>query len=203
VTTANNQPKKATTDDIGWLAQTLGRAFEDDPIFGWLLPDDKTRLDRITKLHALELEKIFLRHDATWTTADRTGAAIWAPPGKWRVKTSEEIRNLPGLIGCLGRRLIPGLRLFEHVAKFHPREPHWYLAVLGTEPAHQGKGIGSALLQPVLERCDAELVPAYLESSKEANIAFYRRHGFEVRDEITMPGGPTVWPMWRDPRPDG
>jgi GNAT superfamily N-acetyltransferase len=195
--------RKATRDDVSWLAQTLGRAFEDDPVFGWILPDDRTRLDRITKLHALELTHIFLRHQATFTTPDRTGGAIWAPPGHWRVKTSDEVRHLPSLMGALGRRLVPAIRSLEHVSKVHPSEPHWYLAVLGTEPAHQGKGIGSALLQPILDRCDAELVPAYLESSKKENIPFYERHGFALRDEVTFPGGPTVWPMWRDPRPGG
>ena len=84
----------------------------------------------------------------------------------------------------------------------HPEEPHWYLAVVGTEPRLQHQGIGSALLAPVLERCDRDFVPAYLESSREDNVAFYQRLGFEVTTPIDLPGGgPRVWPMWRDPRP--
>ncbi len=87
------------------------------------------------------------------------------------------------------------------IERQHPRTPHWYLAVLGTDPIHQGKGIGSALLAPILDRCDREGIGAYLESSKQSNIAFYRRHRFEVTGEIVLPGGPPVWPMWRDPGP--
>jgi predicted N-acetyltransferase YhbS len=84
--------------------------------------------------------------------------------------------------------------------KTHPREPHWYLAVLGTDPPHQGKGVGAALMTPVLARCDAEGTGAYLESSKPDNVPYYERFGFRVTGQIDMPKGPTMWPMWRDPQ---
>jgi ribosomal protein S18 acetylase RimI-like enzyme len=87
------------------------------------------------------------------------------------------------------------------IERVHPTEAHWYLAVVGTEPAHQHQGVGSALLAPVLERCDRDFVPAYLESSREDNLAFYHRLGFEVTSPVDLPAaGPRVWPMWRDPR---
>jgi len=94
------------------------------------------------------------------------------------------------------------LRLLNLVEGMHPHEPHWYLATLGTAVELQGQGVGSALMQPVLEHCDAEGLPAYLESSKERNVPFYRRHGFEVVKEVPLPGGgPKLWTMWREPRP--
>ena len=80
----------------------------------------------------------------------------------------------------------------------HPKaEPHWYLAFLGIEPSEQGKGLGSALLRPVLERCDSEGTPAYLETSNERNLPFYQRHGFEVVQQCGIPDGPHFWGMWR------
>ena len=79
-------------------------------------------------------------------------------------------------------------------------EPHWYLAILGTDPPHQGKGVGGALLAPVLTRCDTEGTGAYLESSKPDNVPYYERFGFRVSGQIDMPDGPTMWPMWRDPQ---
>jgi ribosomal protein S18 acetylase RimI-like enzyme len=84
----------------------------------------------------------------------------------------------------------------------HPSTPqHWYLAVLGTDPDAQGRGLGSAVLSAMLEQCDRDGVPSYLESSKERNIDFYARHGFRVTGEIKLLRGPNVWPMWRDSRP--
>jgi len=91
------------------------------------------------------------------------------------------------------------------VERRRPRGPHWYLATLGTDPPRQGRGVGSALLCDVLRRCDEEGLLAYLESSKERNVAFYRRHRFEVTGEIQVPGGgPRLWLMGREPRhPEG
>src|SRR5205814_297309 len=99
----------------------------------------------------------------------------------------------------LGLRLARVLRGLSIVEKCHPEDPHFYLATLGTDPGHQGEGIGSALMQPVLSMCDQEGLGAYLESSKESNIAFYSRHGFRVTEEVRMPHGPPVWLMWREP----
>ena len=58
---------------------------------------------------------------------------------------------------------------------------------------------GTALIRPGLELCDREGLPAYLETGKERNLAFYGRHGFRVTDEVRLPKGPPVWFMWRDP----
>jgi ribosomal protein S18 acetylase RimI-like enzyme len=98
--------------------------------------------------------------------------------------------------------MVTTLKILNLIESMHPHEPHWYLATLGTAVEQQGKGIGSALMAPVLTHCDREGVPCYLESSKERNVPFYRRHGFEVVKEVQIPGdGPSLWTMWRDPRP--
>ena len=82
----------------------------------------------------------------------------------------------------LGRRAGAALQLVRLVESRHPKTPHYYLGGLGTDPEWQGKGLASAVIGPVLDICDREGLPAYLESSKESNVEFYRRHGFEVID---------------------
>mgnify|MGYP003734231121 FL=1 len=83
----------------------------------------------------------------------------------------------------------------------HPEEPHWYLAVIGSDPTVRGSGFGQALMRSRLDRVDAEHAPAYLESSNPANVPYYERFGFEVTGEMVLPnGGPSLIPMWRQPR---
>jgi GNAT superfamily N-acetyltransferase len=100
-----------------------------------------------------------------------------------------------------GRRSRLAARALAALYDHHPQEPHWYLLYVGVTPASQGSGVGSAVMQPVLDQCDREHLPAYLEATCERNRALYRRHGFIDRDLLPLPdGGPPMYPMWRDPR---
>jgi GNAT superfamily N-acetyltransferase len=195
--------RKIGAADVPEVAEALARAFADDPVMTYVIPE-RNHHHRLRRLFELDLQHIALPLEESYTTVGPVmGAAFWAPPNKWKTPFSQLIRSAPAFLRVLGRNLRPSIRLMTSVERNHPKTPHWYLMTLGTEPDFQGKGVGSALLHPVLERCDAEGVPAYLESSKEANVPFYRRHGFEVTGEVTVPNGPTLWLMWREPRPAG
>ena len=109
--------------------------------------------------------------------------------------------NLPTVLGESVEEYAQ--RLFEILALMearHPVEPLYYLFLLGTRPGWQGRGLGAALMAPVLETCDRDGVPAYLEATSERNKQLYLRYGFAVTDEILLPDGPTMWCMWRSPR---
>lgn len=131
---------------------------------------------------------------------DLTGAAIWVPPGESPMGTAELIDivkpNVATRLAFRSPLLAWGaLRADRH----HPHEPHFYLAAIGVDPAAQGRGLGSQLLQPVLDLCDEEQVPAYLESSDPANVDFYARHGFRTVEVVRLPRGPMIHTMWRTP----
>jgi GNAT superfamily N-acetyltransferase len=194
--------QKATAADTPALGKTLARAFYDDPTISWMVPDDERRRRLGPLGFGGWLKRIYLPKDEVYTEPGRNAAALWSPPGKWRMSVGLQLRLTPLMIRLAGLKRLPlilrGLTLLD---KKHPDDrPHWYLGVLGTDPDHQGKGLGSAVMKPVLDRCDAEGLGAYLESSKEQNVPFYRRHGFEVTEEVRLPEGPSLWLMWREPR---
>ncbi|MFD0689389.1 GNAT family N-acetyltransferase [Actinomadura fibrosa] len=194
--------------DAGPVAGVLGRAFDDDPVWRWLLPDDGSRVRRLTLLFRTALRHVHLRHGATEATgrgAAVEAAALWDPPGQWHIPLATQARQALPLLRVFGARVPAALRTLGEIEAHHPREPHWYLSVLGTDPAAQGNGLGGALLRSRLDRCDAGALPAYLESSKEQNVPYYERFGFRVTRELALPGKgcPPVWLMWRDPAPGG
>ncbi|TDD88027.1 GNAT family N-acetyltransferase [Actinomadura rubrisoli] len=198
--------RAAAGADTAAIAAVLGRAFDDDPFWAWLLPDERSRVRRLSGLFGLTLRKIHLPHGATETAgrgAEIEAAALWDPPGHWRVSAGKQAAQTLPLLRVLGTRMPAALRALGEIERHHPPEPHWYLAVLGTDPAAQGNGLGGALLRSRLDRCDAEGVAAYLESSKERNVPYYERFGFRVTRELPLPGKacPPVWLMWRDPAP--
>ena len=185
----------ATEVDVPALADTLARAFHDDPVSVFSSPRESSRPRRLRFFFTGRLRTL-VGEELCFCTEDRAGAAVWAPPDRWQVPPREAIR----LVRVTNHRAPWFLAGVARVDKAHPHVPHYYLAHLGVTPEAQGRGLGSALLAPMLERCDREGVGAYLESSKERNVAFYARHGFRVTDEVDFPRGPRLWLMWRDPR---
>jgi len=91
------------------------------------------------------------------------------------------------------------LAVFDEMARLHPTEPHWYLPLIGVKPRQQGQGLGAALLRPILEKCDAMHLPAYLEATSSRSLPLYRRHGFKAIGEIKVRDCPPIIPMLRLP----
>ena len=195
---ARPEVRRATRADVRPIADMLARAFYDDPLFRWMFPSDSRRLGQ-SRRHFAQRTRLLLRQEEVYTGDACAAAALWARPSEWRDPPLAALRQMISMTPALGRRLPSAMRAMSEVEQRHPRPPHWYLAVLGTEPSHQRRGIGSALLRPVLSRCDRTGVPAFLETARHENVGFYERRGFEVIDSLTLPGGPEIWLMWREP----
>lgn len=182
------------------ISQTLARAFFDDPLICFLLADESVRPVKMPRLFKL-LFKLGLPYGACDVTDGYEAVALWRPPGQWHIPFYQYITNGPEFIGVFGA--MTGLRvmsIMDHIEKRHPKEPHYYLQAIGTDPQKQGKGFGGVVMRRHLAVADAKSMPCYLESSKEKNIPIYQSFGFRVTGEIKLPGGPTLYPMWRDAR---
>ena len=193
------RPREALPAEFASLCECLSRAFEDDPVSVFLFPNSRSRRRRLMSFYRMVLP-LLAGHGAVYTDPELRGAAAWQAPSPPKPGRVAELIGSLAMLSTLRTASPRALQLARVVARSHPRKPHWYLGILGTNPADQGSGIGSSLMAPVLERCDAEGLPAYLESSKRENIPFYQRHGFQLTGELQIEGGPTLWPMLRAPR---
>lgn len=196
--------RPATAADRATLASALASAFSEDPLFTWMAGAGPGKpLEPKLRL----MFEAFLRNDLTrpehlvFMSDDGTGGAIWKAPKKWKLPAGDLVRAMPAMLRAFGTRMPRMIGAINAIEKMHPTAEHYYLEALGTRKDVQSKGIGSAMISHLLERCDAEGLPAYLESSNVRNVPFYARHGFESTGEIVCgKGAPTVTAMWREPR---
>jgi ribosomal protein S18 acetylase RimI-like enzyme len=196
--------RPADEGDVDALVGVLSRAFSTDPPMSWAFRDESTRTERLATMFGAAMPSLFLPAGHVWTTSEVAGAAVWQPPGQWRTpddKVGELLEQYDGKIQP--DELDRFLTFLGMIEDKHPDDPeHWYLEVLAADVDRQGQGIGSACMQPILERADAEQMPAYLESSNIKNVPLYERNGFKVVDVVDLPDdGPSLWLMWRDPQP--
>jgi GNAT superfamily N-acetyltransferase len=199
--------ERMSGEDRSGTIVAMARAFHRDPLFDFLIPDAVSQARAALTFLGSVVADAF-PFGEVWAAREGQiviGGAAWLPPGTYprgvRRSSVSAVRDLRGA-HRLGRRFTAGARLFGAIDRAHHRvrEPHWYLALLGCDPGWQRRGVGSSLLAPVLERADQTLTPAYLETQKEENVPWYRRHGFDVVTELRPPGCPTMWAMRRDPR---
>lgn len=200
----STEPKRMEHEELVDASEMLARAFADDPVWRYLTPDERRWPTRMAPAFR-HLIAASVGHGTAWTATGAGGTegiAAWAPPGRWRFPASAAVRSAPAMVRAFGPAgLLRSTRFLGRVEAAHPSEPHWYLEFLATDAHLRGRGIGSTLIGPGLDRADADGLPAYLESSKFDNVAFYARHGFEVVEElVALEGAPPMWRMWREPR---
>jgi GNAT superfamily N-acetyltransferase len=184
-------------DDVPSIGALLAAACQDDPVVSWILPDDQGRRALLPTLMQL-LTARFQPQCANQVNETRTAAAVWAPPGA--VFTHEDDHwfdeELAAVVGDAAAR---AGELMAVLDAHDPRDPHHHLMLLGVAPAHQGAGIGSALLRAVLDRADRAGEGAYTVATTPRIRTFHERHGFEVTRELHCADSPPLWAMWRDP----
>ncbi|MGW1955328.1 GNAT family N-acetyltransferase [Streptomyces sp. NPDC001920] len=181
------------------VVRLLDAAFQDDPVSCWVFPGEEYRRVTHPRLMAAFTD-IVLTVGRIDVTEDGAACALWMSvpagaddqddEGPARIREAVDPRN--ERVESIGRL----------TARIHPSDrAHEYLWMIGTAPERQGEGLGTALMASVLDRCDREGRPAYLEASSARSRKLYERLGFElVGRPLDLPAGPRMWPMWREPR---
>ena len=197
-------PVRLDARQVKAASELLGRAFMKDPMWEYLAPGLARRARVLPPSFGITV-RYSLRYGEVYTTPALDGVACWLTPGATSPSLSQLIRlsihGAPLELGLMG--LLHYTAVENYTGEIHKRTlpgRHWYLWVIGVEPARQGQGIGAMLIQPVLARADAGSLPCYLETMNEANVPFYQKHGFKVVSEGEVPRHRLrVWAMLREP----
>ncbi len=201
----DDAPLTGTQLDEG--ARVAMRAFFDDRYFRFLMPSDRARARSATILFHEQLKHLGKGGRVT-TVRDANDAIVavagWLKTDQFPPPLLSQLAQLPGSLRAFYRQprsLRIGARYLSTLLKVHPKEKHWYLMLLATDPARQRVGAGTLLMEDGLSHVDAEGVGGYLETQKEENLAYYRRFGFDLKETLNpMEGGPPYYTMWRPPR---
>ncbi len=198
--------RKLDKDQVSCIVASAARAFHDDPLFNFFEPDLCKQLVALPPrmrahiMDALPLGETY----AAYVDGKAKAVAAWQPPGTYPLSPRREfmfyMRTLRAIVK-IGRRIPAALRLQAALDKAHPKMKHWHLDLLAVDPLLQGQGVGTALLQPIHERCDREGLPAYVETQTQSNVAWYGRFGYKVVQEIRIASEPDMPPMWTLIRP--
>lgn len=202
MTSSEPPVQRAESADHLPATDSLAQAFGNDPAMSWMVGAGSDTAKRLSHLfgHMLATELAHGEHLVDVTDGARS-VALWHDVDQWKTSPSATVKMVPAAIRTFGRRLPVALRALSMIEKVHPDEPHRHLAFIGVNPAHQGQGLGGALLASMTAECDTRGLGAYLESSNPRNDALYARYGFESRGPIALPkGAPTITAMWRTPR---
>jgi ribosomal protein S18 acetylase RimI-like enzyme len=186
----------ATADERDALVDTLVLAFVRDPVARFVFSAPSAYRGGFAAF-VRSFAGAALAGGTVFAAPAFRGAALWMAPGM----ASDDTELMAGFAGWVApEKLETAGALMQEMMERHPEEPHWYLPLIGVDPALQGHGIGTELLRHSLARVDRDRLPAYLESTNPANVPLYERHGFEVLEAIEVGDVPRIVPMLRPAR---
>ncbi len=190
--------RTAIPQDLPVIVETAARSLDGEAMLRWSFGQE--RFEERIRRHFAHYDGENIRRGWIRLAAEGAGMAVWIPPGAR--EEHEAIGPAPpgeeaDILGTNGDR---HASFWGWVGAHEPDEPLCYLSHIGVVPERQGEGLGRALMRDGLAHADREGVPAWLETSKEANVTYYESFGFlTVTDEDAPEGGPHIWFMRRDP----
>jgi ribosomal protein S18 acetylase RimI-like enzyme len=191
-------PRPATKKDVPQMAQAMVKAFAREPFHQWMVPDAEAWSKKAPKYFNSYIKLI--RRDGYADTVDGGhGAALWLSPEKPGGGMLSRFQVPFVLWRLAGQKFTDVMSVIPLIERHRPQDPHWYLDVLGVDPAYGRTDVGSALLKHGLERCDRSGQSVFLDTLSESNVRLYEKHGFEVTAQFSLPSNLPIWTMVRQP----
>jgi ribosomal protein S18 acetylase RimI-like enzyme len=197
ISSATPAISRAVASQRTHVAAILGSAFYDDPIFSWITPDGNRRAKLLQPFFEVFADA-FIPHGATFVT--ESSVALWAPAGVSVPADAEAEQFGTTLLELCGPDAGRCETVVGVIDSHHPHDPAAYLQFVGVKAGLQGRGLGSAVMAPMLTACDRDGTAAYLVATSEANRRLYERHCFGVIEVLEVDDCPPMWSMWREPR---
>lgn len=189
--------RRARESDREAVGRLLHEAFMNDPVSSWIFPDETHRHRTHGVLMGAFADLVFSEGYIDMTE-DGSAAALWFSVAAGEPEEDDSAAQMREAVDPDNERVELVGRLSGAI---HPTDKaHEYLQLIGVSPGRQGQGLGTALIEPVLERCDRDGTAAYLEASSVRSRVLYERLGFVFTGRtVDLPGGPPMYPMWREP----
>jgi hypothetical protein len=185
-------------------SQILSRAFQNDPVIRWQIPEANKRLAKIHYMWEISL-RVGIKYGEVYGTSENLeGIAIWRPPQNVDISYWKYVKTgafkFPFKFGIkTTKRMTFFQAVNDSIRNIYMKIPYWYLDVIAVDPKYQGKGFSSKLLKPMLKRINRQNLPIWLETNLERNISFYEHYDFTILEEIIIPNTNIVdWFMIRE-----
>jgi ribosomal protein S18 acetylase RimI-like enzyme len=189
--------------DVDAAGALLGRAFQDNPSYRAILSHlpDAARAVAVTRLKRgfADAAVRYQEAEAIWVDGRMAAVSLVCAPGQYPPRPPAFMRQAIGCLTTGWRGIRNLLRTDAHIRRRHIHESHYYLFVLGVEPAAQGRGLGKALLRSLSVRAEARGLPCYLETDKPTSVELYQSADYVVltSEDVASVPGLHLWTMRR------
>ena len=191
--------RKLLPTDHALIGDIIADSFSTDPVNLWVFGSSKP----LRRYYTLAARKLYLKKGFGHVMQDESAGSLWLPP---TVPKHIPLWNSVDIAWAMVKAdglsaIVRGIKIDDFLIRKKPQIPHYHLFSIGARQACQGKGAGTALMYAGLSVADDNKFPTYLESSKESNVPYYQRFGFEVIERVEPTKGcPPLWLMWRETR---
>jgi ribosomal protein S18 acetylase RimI-like enzyme len=203
-----NAVRLLSTSDLDGAVCVQSRAFQNDPLWQYLIPNPAKRAVMLPKFFRVFLKASIHCSQAYGVSNPVEGVATWCSPRQRRFEFSGFfLVGLPRLV--FGGFFVPFLRALkvlsqtERLQRRIASDSHYYLNTLAVSPESQGRGLASKLVKPFLEKAAEEAVAVYVETMAFRNVGLYEHLGFQLVGYCRMSAGLSIYAFYLPPKRTG